>query len=137
MAYEGQIHQLRVEIEPAWTQLRMAEAFAEAYQREYHTTLGDLPINVVNVRTSVAGVRKRERRRLPEPEDLGQPEAAGSRSVYFGEWLPTPVYSRDSLCPGHSFVGPAIIEQGDTTTVIEVGMPVRVDAFGNLIVVPA
>jgi N-methylhydantoinase A len=57
--------------------------------------------------------------------------------VYFGEWLPTPVYARDSLRPGHSFAGPAIIEQGDTTTVIEVGMPVRVDAYGNLIVVAA
>jgi N-methylhydantoinase A len=137
MAYEGQIHQLRVEINPDWTRTQMAEAFSETYRREYHTTLGDLPINVVNVRTSVAGLRTRQRRQLPEPGDLGKPEAAGSRPVYFGEWLPTPVYARDSLRPGHSFAGPAIIEQGDTTTVIEVGMPVRVDAYGNLIVVAA
>jgi N-methylhydantoinase A len=137
MAYEGQIHQLRVEINPDWTRTQMAEAFSETYRREYHTTLGDLPINVVNVRTSVAGLRTRQRRQLPEPGDLGKPEAAGSRPVYFGEWVPTPVYARDSLRPGHSFAGPAIIEQGDTTTVIEVGMPVRVDAYGNLIVVAA
>ena len=134
MAYEGQIHQLRVEIDPVWTGAEMAQAFRRAYEREYHTTLGDLPINVVNVRTSVAGLRTRERRELPEAGDLGRPEPRSSRPVYFEGWVDTPVYGRDSLRPGHSFSGPAIVEQGDTTTVIEVGMPVRVDAYGNLVV---
>ncbi|GAC1509423.1 MAG: hydantoinase/oxoprolinase family protein [Candidatus Dormibacteraceae bacterium] len=137
MAYEGQIHQLRVEIQSAWTAIEMAQAFRDTYQSEYHTTLGDLPITVVNVRTMVAGLRPRERRLLSEPGALGRPEPSSSRPVYFGEWFPTAVYDREALQPGHSFVGPAIIEQGDTTTVIEVGMPVHVDAFGNLIVVAA
>ena len=134
MAYEGQIHQLRVEIEAAWTVAQMAQAFRAAYEREYHTTLGDLPINVVNVRTSVAGLRTRELRSLPDPAPLGSPQPRSSRPVYFEKWIDTPVYSRDTLLPGHTFVGPAIVEQGDTTTVIEVGMPVRVDAYGNLLV---
>ena len=30
--------------------------------------------------------------------------------------------------------GPAIVEQPDTTTVIEPGMHARVDAYGNLLV---
>ena len=88
MAYEGQIHQLRVEIERDWTRTQMAEAFTEAYRREYHTTLGDLPINVVNVRTTVAGIRKRERRRLAEPADLGRPEAAGRTAVAVFPFFP-------------------------------------------------
>ena len=32
------------------------------------------------------------------------------------------------------FVGPAIIEQADTTSVIEPGMTARVDAFHNILV---
>ena len=134
MAYEGQIHQLRVEIEAGCTAEVMADAFRSAYQREYRTTLGDLPINVVHVRTAVVGLRTRERRHLLEPPRLGTPEPGSTRPVYFGEWIPTPVYSRESLRPGHSLIGPAIVEQGDTTTVIEVGMPLHVDAYGNLIV---
>ena len=134
MAYEGQIHQLRVEIEAGCTAAEMADAFREAYQREYRTTLGDLPINVVHVRSSVAGLRTRERRRLPEPASLGRPDPRSTRPVYFGGWTETPVYSRESLHPGHSLFGPAIVEQGDTTTVIEVGMPLRIDAYGNMVV---
>ena len=44
-----------------------------------------------------------------------------------------PVYWRERASLGASFTGPAIIEQTDTTTVIEPGMLVQVDAFGNLI----
>ena len=36
--------------------------------------------------------------------------------------------------PGTVLDGPAIIEQADTTTVIEPGMRARVDAFNNILV---
>ena len=42
----------------------------------------------------------------------------------------------ERLRNGASFKGPAIIEQGDTTTVVEPGMQVNVDEFGNLIITP-
>ena len=38
------------------------------------------------------------------------------------------------VAPGMQFDGPAIVEQNDTTTVVEPGMVTRVDAFGNLLV---
>jgi N-methylhydantoinase A len=56
------------------------------------------------------------------------------RPVYFGGWLDTPIYDRAKLRPGHTFEGPAILEQADTTSVIEPGMHARVDAFGNVLV---
>ncbi len=133
MAYEGQIHQLRVEIDPGGSTADMAAAFRRAYEGEYHTNLGDLPINVVNVRTTVKGLRPRERRHLRAPLERGEPDAARTRRVHFGGWVETPVYERDSLLPGHRFTGPAIVEQGDTTTVIEPEMSVRVDAYENLV----
>ncbi len=49
-------------------------------------------------------------------------------------WLETPIFARAGLAPGHAFTGPAIVEQGDTTTLIEPGARVVVDAVGNLIV---
>jgi N-methylhydantoinase A len=44
------------------------------------------------------------------------------------------VYLRGDLAPGMQFDGPAIVEQSDTTTVVEPDMKVIVDAQGNLLV---
>jgi N-methylhydantoinase A len=57
------------------------------------------------------------------------------RRVWFAEgWRETPIYRRESLPRGAEFIGPAIVEQLDATTVIEPGDSVTVDALGNLIV---
>jgi N-methylhydantoinase A len=56
------------------------------------------------------------------------------RPVYFGGWHDAAIYARRDLLPGMSFEGPAIVEQDDTTTVVEPGMVTRVDAYGNLLV---
>ena len=56
------------------------------------------------------------------------------RNVYFGGWVRTPIYQRPDLQPGMTFDGPAIVEQGDTTSVIEPGMKARVDALDNILV---
>ena len=56
------------------------------------------------------------------------------RETYFGRWIRTPVYDRRELAAGMQFQGPAIIEQVDTTTVIEPDMVARVDAYQNILV---
>jgi N-methylhydantoinase A len=47
-------------------------------------------------------------------------------------WHDTPIYRRENLSIGTTLDGPAIVEQLDTTTVIEPGDRARVDALGNL-----
>jgi N-methylhydantoinase A len=54
--------------------------------------------------------------------------------VHFEEWAQTPVYAREDLLAGAELEGPMIVEQADTTTVIEPGMHVRVDRLANLVV---
>ena len=56
------------------------------------------------------------------------------RPAHFHRWYDTPVYQRDDLLPGMTFDGPAIIEQKDTTTVVEPDMHVVVDSHSNLLV---
>jgi N-methylhydantoinase A len=58
----------------------------------------------------------------------------GPRRVYFGGWVVTPVYWRDHLPLDAKLTGPAIIEQMDTTIVVEPGDLVTSDADGNLII---
>ena len=55
--------------------------------------------------------------------------------VHFdGEWHDTPIYERTQLAPGHVLTGPAIIEQEDSTSVIEPGWTGTVDDAGNITV---
>jgi N-methylhydantoinase A len=44
-----------------------------------------------------------------------------------------PVYERDRLKAGNCFLGPAIVEQMDATTLVLPGMAARVDTYLNLI----
>ena len=50
-----------------------------------------------------------------------------------GAFADCPVYDRATLAPGMTFRGPAIVEQADTTTVIEPDQSVHVDDTGNLV----
>ena len=60
---------------------------------------------------------------------------ATNRQVWLaGGWRETPIYRRGQLPPGATLAGPAIIEQLDTTIVVEPGDRVTVDALGNLMI---
>ena len=73
-----------------------------------------------------------------EPEGSAA-EAAVDRTerVYFaGAWHETRIYDRSALTRGHVIEGPAIVEQADTTSVIEPDYTGAVDEVGNIIVKP-
>ena len=62
---------------------------------------------------------------------------SGERKVFFGTehgTLATRIYQRDRLEPGHRIVGPAIVEQLDTTTVIHPEQEGTVDDYRNIII---
>ncbi|MBP6768953.1 MAG: hypothetical protein KA171_14330 [Reyranella sp.] len=64
-----------------------------------------------------------------------QEAVVGRRDIWFGDgWRDTPVYRRAALPAGAVLHGPAIVEQMDSTTVIEPGARAEVDPLGNLIV---
>jgi N-methylhydantoinase A len=152
MAYRGQIHSLRVPIEAAWSAAELAEAFTALYHLEYGPQLGDLPIVVENLRTTVIGIRPPPKERTGTGERSIASGASASttsasttsasttpapdrfRPVYFGSWHHTPTYRREQLLPGMTVTGPAIVEQADTTTVVEPGMSIHVDDRYNLLV---
>jgi len=61
----------------------------------------------------------------------------GERKVFFGKEhgvLTTQVYNRDLFEPGHKISGPAIVEQLDTTTVIQPEQEASVDEYRNIII---
>lgn len=63
-----------------------------------------------------------------------KPARKGTRRIVLpgGATAEVPVFDRDGLPPGFSFVGPAVVEQVDTTVLVESGWRCRVTAGGVL-----
>ncbi len=134
MSYADQIHALRVPVELEWPPSRMAEAFQQVYYQEYGNTLGDIPVTIVSLKTSLRGLRPHGQRPVARDVSATPAMPTASRSVYFDGWCDTHIYNRAQLVPGNTLTGPAIIEQVDTTAVIEPGMAARVDIYGNILI---
>jgi N-methylhydantoinase A len=133
MAYEGQVHRLRVSVDPDCGVAGLRSAFLSQYRREYGTLLEGVAVTVVNLRTIVTGRRTGFQTGEVQP-GAATPTPVRRRLVHFGEWIDTPIYVRADLGPGAELEGPAIIEQPDTTAVIEPGMRIAVDPHGNVMV---
>ena len=142
--YIGQGYELRAEL-PAgeitadWQQ-QAAEAFHQAHEREYVRRFPDSDIQLVNIR--VQGVGLIPELQLKEiPTGGSSPDAAriATLDVIFNkdgtpEKLVTNFYDRERLQAGNIITGPAIIEQLDSTTVVNPGLSAAVDRQGILII---
>lgn len=135
MGYEGQRHDIRVGLPSALSRESVQRAFEDAYQREYHQVLPEIRIRLTALRVMVLGVRPRLNigswltQRAP-----GIQARPGTRPVYSeGAWCQAEVHQRENLGVDSTIVGPAIVEQRDTTVVIDAGITARVDVHGNLI----
>jgi N-methylhydantoinase A len=137
MQFVGQTHLLRVPL-PSATPSReeLQRLFEAAYHARFRVDLPTIRANLVNLNVSVIGERPAlDLSRLIDPsgrQKTAQP--ASQRRVWFNGWHDTPVYWRDHLPLKIELQGPAIIEQMDTTVVIDPGARVTQDADGNLIV---
>lgn len=134
MAYAGQVHRLRVPIDPGWDAARLRDAFVAQYEQEYGAMLEGVDVMVVNARTMITGRRARVPTSGAAHGGTRAPAARGSRLILFDSWTDTPVYRREDLVPGTELYGPLVVEQADTTAIIEPGMRVRVDDASNLVV---
>jgi N-methylhydantoinase A len=135
MAFAGQIHALRVPVEANYTADQMRDAFLKRYQSEFGNTLEGVPVGIVNLRTRVLGRRGGVATKTVSKEKAsGAPKPIKRRQVYFGGWHDAAIYARTDIKPGMQFDGPCIVEQNDTTTVVEPGMIVKADPYGNLLV---
>jgi N-methylhydantoinase A len=137
MQFVGQTHLLRVSLpsaSPAREELQ--RLFEAAYHARFRVDLPTIRANLVNLNVSVIGERPAlDLSRLITPEGRGRlAEVSAFRKVWFDGWHDTPVYWRDHLPLRIDLQGPAIIEQMDTTIVIDPGAQVTSDADGNLII---
>lgn len=144
MAYVGQTHTVAVPISVQVQDGRVLpptnELIAQAFDVTYRDTFGRLlpkgTRRVMNLRSAVTGLRPKFDLGTLAPEG-GSVETAhkGQREVYIdGAWHNTAVYNRLALPVGAEIHGPAILEQPDTTVLIEPGLTGTVDRFGNTLI---
>jgi len=144
MCYQGQTHTLDVSIPVNFNEYSIAinvkmilDAFEESYRTIYGQPLEGIPVRILNLRTSVLGLRPKFDLTLLAPADGVTLEdmRTDTRQVWFdGAWLETAIYDRLPLSIGVTVPGPAILEQPDSTIFIEPGLRGKVDRFGNLLI---
>ena len=140
--YFGQTHEIEVylpeeqSIEDIFSNLR--KLFEKRYSEVYSFAVIDAPIEIINWKVIASG---------PEPgfkmgytidsEKNTQLDTAmkGTREVYFekGGFQETPIYDRYLLAEGMKILGPALVEERESTCLITVGSRAFIDPVLNII----
>lgn len=111
--------------------------FNEQHEKVFGHSAPDSPVELVNCRVdSVATLPKLNLPEAPTPRGDAEIPRKGMRKVYFGDdggYAETPIHERVKLHAGDRIVGPAIIEQADSTTVLLPEQTLEVDSYANLI----
>ena len=129
ICYVGQAHHLEVALavdDPARLIASTYEKFLELHDQIYgHHTRS--PARFVNLRVVQ---RSANRVAAPAPRAGARIEARkGTRMILLegnDDFVAAEIYDRDGFVPGQVVHGPAIVEQSDTTTLIEPGWQARV-----------
>jgi N-methylhydantoinase A len=136
VCYIGQSYNLEIPIrlDGADTGERLYREFLAAHDRVFGHSV-ETPAKVVNIRTvhEARGSEVLAEMRFPPS---GGPARIGEREILvLGEagTVRAAVYDRDALAPGLRFAGAAIVQQADTTTLVEPGWTALVDEAGNLV----
>jgi len=143
MRYVGQEHAVTADIPTAMFESRDAAGikaqFDAIHQIRYGYASHDEAVEIVSLRCSVSGL-------MPKPTldtiAAGTPKAPVEalierRPVYFSQsngFVETPVYARGKLLAGNAMIGPCLIEEHATTTVVPPGAKMVVDRFGDLLI---
>jgi N-methylhydantoinase A len=142
MRYVGQGYELTVALPPGPigpdTAAALRAAFDEVYARRYGYADPGAAVELVTVGVTVVGVGPEVRLPVHRP---GTREAAEARKpdrpVYFPEsrgYVRCPIYDRARLPVGARLLGPAIVEEPESTTVLPPGASAEVDRWANLLV---
>ena len=144
LRYAHQGSEVTVEFAGRTVDAASLEATIQSFHKEHRRLFGfslDQPVEIVTLRVTAYG-HLDSVSMAPLSRDLGAPSEAlmGRRPVYFddaGGFVPCDIFDRARLGPGSTMDGPAILENVDSTVVIDPGWQARIDDYGNCIMRPA
>ncbi len=141
MRYAGQAFEFTLPLKGDELDWAGLSALVEAFHR-YHKELNGYdmpgqPVEIVTMRLSLAVPPQPY---TPAMQDRAPGSASDAILSHREVWFPgsgfvaTPVFDRAQLGPGHNFLGPAIVEQTDSTTVVPPDSKVDIDGLGNILI---
>ena len=139
MRYVGQGYEIQVPMVFAADGIADAASLRFAFEHEYRRLYGrpgpPVPLEILNWRVTVSGPSPNVK--LQVRQATGLTVQKGSRRAYFpelGGFSMVPVLDRYAMAPGCTFVGPAIVEERESTTIIGPGARCSIDVQWNLVV---
>ena len=134
MRYRGQRHNIRVPVSGLKDGDSIRTAFEHDYRRRYGHADAKAPAEFQALHLSAfARLRQPDIARLPRLAKVTLPSQ--TRRVYFGDaggMVDTNIFNRDTLKPGFSGVGPAVIEEYGSTTVVWPGDRFEIGAMREI-----
>jgi N-methylhydantoinase A len=139
MRYVGQHHELNIQLPfnavSGVVEIKgLTEKFSDTHETAYGYSDSASPVEITGLRIDAVG--KLTKPTLPEIASASRkPEPSGYRRVSLSLGQPSinaNIYQRADLSFGDMIVGPAIIEQMDTTTLILDNQQAEVSAYGFL-----
>jgi N-methylhydantoinase A len=139
--YVGQEHAIAVTVESQTDAGAASGAavrrFNELHRERYgHALSATVQASTLRVR-AIGRLEKPPLKRITAARDGAAPTPVTTRDAYCfanREYRRFNVYARDGLAAGHKVEGPAIIDEGTSTTVVHSDQHVLVDGYGNLII---
>lgn len=139
MRYRGQGHEITVDLPPGPydSSLRetLAALFDTAYTATYSRRIPGLDVEVMNWTLRLSAAVEDPAPCPPAPA-ASTPKPVGTRDLFdpdTGQLSPAPVYHRDALSPGDEIVGPSVIAEDETTTIVPAGFTARLNAVGYIV----
>jgi N-methylhydantoinase A len=145
MRYVGQSYELSITLPYGAitdaTVAHLIERFNAEHTRAYGFSAPAEPTELVNLRLTARGEITKPK--LPTLEPAGPDNVTEAlmkrRPVYFAEaggFIDCPTYHRYRLGSGAVILGPALIVEMDSMTVLHPGFSAGVDEYGNLLITP-
>jgi N-methylhydantoinase A len=130
--YLGQSHETTVPFRPGDGWEALGASFHEAHRRANGFARTDDPIEVVTIRAEAIGRPALRWTDLPSPTPEGEARR-GTRPILTAAGpVAAAVVWRPGLAPGDEVVGPAVIEEPEATSFIDLGERARVRESGAL-----
>jgi N-methylhydantoinase A len=143
MRYRGQNYELTTPLVEGEIGAAEIEALLQSFHQVHERTYGYCSHNeateLVTFRVEAIGIAPKAAlnpQRSAAPDS--SPAQVSERQVYLGEsdggFVTCPVFQRHLLHPGHRLMGPAIIEQMDSTTLILPQQQATIDPYHTIII---
>ncbi|MEM9108354.1 MAG: hydantoinase/oxoprolinase family protein, partial [Pseudomonadota bacterium] len=139
MRYSGQGHEIEVPLPDRPITAEdigpMTGAFEAGYRKQFSRPVPDMDIEILNwaVRVTTMQPPVRKAATVPKTNRIDPSDHRPIICDLDGTRKNAAVVSREDLSPGDEVIGPALITEPQTTTLVSADFSARVDTIGNLV----